>query len=275
MSLFVDDPAPTTELPPELPGRSVGARIAVAFGVLFALVCIGWGVVVVLDLLAHQHLTTTRALPTTPARVVVTVDGSVRIDAAAPGAPPSLHVRRRWSLARLRYAETMQGDTLVVDSSCFAIGPLPCSTDLRIVVPASTVLEVHAKGGAVSVNGMRAPAVLTSNAGSVNATDVTAPTLTMSSSAGAVRGSNLSVPVISARSSAGSVRLDLAGPPSAVVADSSAGAVSVRVPPASGAYRVDARTSAGKRTVDVPNDPGSPRSIRAHSSAGSVTVGYR
>lgn len=275
MSLFVEDPAPTAALPPKPPGRSRGARIAVVFGVLFALACVGWGVVVVLDLLTHQHATTTRSLPTAPARVVVHVDGSVRVDAAAAGTPSSLQVRRRWALARLRYSETMQGDTLTIDSSCFGIGPLPCSTDLRIAVPASTVLDVHAKGGAVRVTGMRAPAVLSSSAGSVTASDIAAPTLRMSSSAGSVRGSDLVVPVVDARSSAGSVGLDLATAPSGVVADSSAGSVTVRVPPGSGPYRVDARTSAGRRKVDLPSDPGSPRSIRAHSSAGSVTVGYR
>jgi DUF4097 and DUF4098 domain-containing protein YvlB len=275
MSLFVEDPAPTVALPPEPPRPSVGARIAVGLGVLIALYCVAWGVLVVLDMLTHQHATTTRALPAAPARIVVSVDGSVRIDAAAAGAPATVQVRRRWSWRNPHYTETVQGDTLRISSSCFSLGPLPCSTDLRISVPASTALEVHAKGGGVRVTGMRAPAVLTSSAGAVTATDVTAPTLTMHSSAGAVRGVNLSVPVVDARSSAGSVRLDLAVEPSRVVADSSAGSVTTQVPRGRTAYRIDARTSAGRRTVEVPTDPGSPRSIRAHSSAGSVTVGYR
>jgi hypothetical protein len=97
----------------------------------------------------------------------------------------------------------------------------------------------------------------------------------MSSSAGAVRGTRLAVPDVEASSDAGSVRLDLTVEPTRVAAGSSAGAVRVGVPAGRTAYVVDARTSAGSRTVDVPADPASDRTIRVRSSAGSVSVGYR
>jgi hypothetical protein len=55
---------------------------------------------------------------------------------------------------------------------------------------------------------------------------------------------------------------------------SSAGSVEVVVPRGSDAYLVDAGSSAGSSTVAVRTDPASDRTIRAHSSAGSVQVHY-
>ena len=53
----------------------------------------------------------------------------------------------------------------------------------------------------------------------------------------------------------------------------STGSLIVAVP--GGPYRVDARTGAGNTEVGVATDPDATRSIRARSSAGSVTIRRR
>jgi hypothetical protein len=279
----MSQPPLTAELPTEAqpspreprPGRSPGARVAVVLGVGFALLLVAYGVLVLLALLLHQSRTTTSLLPDLPPRLVVDVAGSVRVEAAPPGAPATLEVRRRWTWSEPDFRQTRRGDVLEIHSSCFDLGPLGCSTDVRLRVPASTSLVVSSDGGSVRVSGLRAPAELSSSGGSVTATDVQAATLSMSSSAGSVRGTRLAVPDVEASSDAGSVRLDLTIEPTRVAADSSAGSVRVGVPAGRTAYQVDARSSAGSRTVDVPTDPTGDRTIRVRSSAGSVTVSYR
>jgi hypothetical protein len=262
-------------VPEQPPGRSPGARVAVGFGIAFALLLVAYGVVVLLSLLMHRSETTTSLLPDVPPRLVVDVTGDVRIDAAPPGTPASIEVRRRWSWATPEYRQNLRGNVLEIDSSCTHFGPLDCSTDVRLVIPASTALVVSSDGGSIRVAGLQAPADLSSDAGSVRATDVRAATLSMRSSGGEVRGTRLAVPDVEASSDAGAVRLDFTTEPTRVAADSSAGSVRVGVPAGRTPYRVDARTSAGSRTVDVPTDPASRRTIRARSSAGSVTVTYR
>lgn len=272
-TVLLDPPAESPQDDP--PGRSTGARVAVVLGIGFALVLVAYGVVVLLALLLHQSRTTTSPLTDVPPRLVLDVTGDVRVEAAPPGTPASVEVRRRWSWTEPEYRETRRGDVLEIDSSCVHFGPLDCSTDVRLLVPATTSLVVTSDGGSVRVSGLRAPAELSSSSGSVTATDVQATTLSMRSSAGSVRGTRLTVGDVEASSDAGAVRLDLTVEPMRISADSSAGSVRVAVPSGPTAYRVDASTSAGSRTVDVPTDPASGRTIRARSSAGSVTVTYR
>jgi DUF4097 and DUF4098 domain-containing protein YvlB len=96
----------------------------------------------------------------------------------------------------------------------------------------------------------------------------------LSSSAGSVSATGLRSADVTASSSAGSTKLAFTTPPRQVDASSSAGSVEVVVPRGSDAYLVDAGSSAGSSTVAVRTDPASDRTIRAHSSAGSVQVRY-
>ena len=160
-----------------------------------------------------------------------------------------------WSLGTPTLTQRREGHRLVIRSSCpFYVG-WGCSGHIVVVVPPGT--EVHAK----------------SSAASVRAVDLTGP-VELGSSAGSVSATGLLSPDATASSSAGSTHLAVAGPPSRVDASSSAGSVEVLVPRDLTAYLVDAGSSAGSSTVDVRTDPSSARTISAHSSAGSVRVGY-
>jgi hypothetical protein len=78
---------------------------------------------------------------------------------------------------------------------------------------------------------------------------------------------------VSAHSTAGDVELTFTAPPSAVIAESTAGDVGVLVP-IGPVYRVDAGTTAGSVEVGVADDPGADATISAHSTAGDVRVAH-
>lgn len=175
---------------------------------------------------------------------------------AGPGPSVSLSRKVSWSLRRPNTTRRLDGDRLVVRSSCPVDLGRGCSGRLRLVVPADVVVRAHSSGGDVRVVGLTGPLDLSSSGGDVNGEDVAS-------------GS------VAAASSGGDVRLTMARPPSKVVASSGGGEVEVSVPRDTTGYRVDASSSGGSRRVDVPVDPTSLRTIRVRSGGGDVRVGYR
>ena len=173
------------------------------------------------------------------------------------GAGSRTQIRRvvSWSLGRPTVSQRRHGDRLVVRSSCPISFGRGCGGTLRLAVPAATEVRADVSGASITVGGMSGVLVLTSSAGSV-------------------RGRGLVSPDVTASSSAGSVSLTFAVPPRRVSTESSAGSVQVLVPRGSETYRVDASSSAGSSKVSVRTDPGSSRTIKARSSAGSVRVAY-
>ena len=69
----------------------------------------------------------------------------------------------------------------------------------------------------------------------------------------------------------GDVRLELLEPPQAVQVDAQYGDVDVAVPAGVG-YRVSAGTRSGERSVSVPVDPGSDRTITVDGGTGDVRL---
>jgi hypothetical protein len=160
-----------------------------------------------------------------------------------------------WSLREPRLTQTLDGDVLVVRTSCtFGLG-FGCRGRVRLEVPSSVNVRVHSSAGGVRADRL---------SGEVN----------LSTSAGSVRATNLSSSLVRATSSAGSVTVEMASEPTNVTASSSAGSVTVLLPRGSASYRVSAETSAGSEHVEVRTDPASDRVVDLHSSAGSVRVAY-
>ena len=160
-----------------------------------------------------------------------------------------------WSMRTPTLVQRQVGDRLEITSHCpFSMGR-GCSGHVLLVVPPGTEVHAHSSAGSVRAAGLTGVVDLSSSAGSVSATGLRSADVTASSSAG-------------------STKLAFAAPPRQVDASSSAGSVEVVVPRGSDAYLVDAGSSAGSSTVAVRTDPASGRTIRAHSSAGSVQVRY-
>ena len=194
---------------------------------------------------------------TYPGIRVVDIDVGAESVEIVAGAGSRTQIRRvvSWSLGRPTVSQRRQGDRLVVRSNCPISFGRGCGGTLRLAVPAATEVRADVSGASITVGGMSGVLVLTSSAGSV-------------------RGRGLVSPDVTASSSAGSVSLTFAVPPSRVSTESSAGSVQVLVPRGSETYRVDASSSAGSSKVSVRTDPGSSRTIKARSSAGSVRVAY-
>ena len=173
-------------------------------------------------------------------------------------------------------AERDGDGTLRLSASCPGFFGGHCGADYEIRVPAGTVVQVQAGAGDIVAEELDSsePIDLHSSAGDVTAINVDAPSIKLSSSAGDVEARDLSADRIELESSAGDVVASLRTPAEQLLADSSAGDVELIVPDS--VYRVDASSSAGDvETSGVSTDPGSPREITAHSSAGDVRVALR
>jgi hypothetical protein len=188
---------------------------------------------------------------------VVDVDVSaedVQIE-AGPDDATRLDRSISWSLGRPTITQQLDGDRLVVRSSCHWWWGRGCSGRVHLTVPASVQVVARSSGGWVGVTGLSGD-------------------LDLESSAAHVDGRMLTSATVRAQSSAGDVDVRFAAPPSRVSAQSSAGDTVVLVPHDTELYRVTASSSAGSTEVLVRSDPSADRRIDAGSSAGDVTVGY-
>jgi Putative adhesin len=166
---------------------------------------------------------------------------------------------KRWmALKKPTLTTSRSGATVDVSGGCpgFALGGTSGSLALTLVVPHGSVIDVSSADGGVHLVGLSGRITADASDGSIRADDLTAATVT-------------------ATSSDGSVHLSFASDPDAVEASSSDGSVSIAVPDDGTSYAVDAHSSDGSAHVGIATDPKATRSIRAHSSDGSVTVSWR
>jgi len=254
--------------------RSSSGRIAllVAGGVLTA-AAIGWGVLSLIGLLAHDEDTVAIAFPANVRHLVVRVDdGALHLRGTdADHVSGTRHTSR--GLVAPELDEKVIGDTLTLHADCPGVMSEWCSVGYTLDVPADVSVVASDDGDGIDVTGVRGDLDLSSTAGDIRVAGASGR-LTLDSSAGGIEATGLSSQVVSAKSSAGEVTLSFDRPPDQVTAHSSAGGVDVVVPRSSPAYRVTARTSAGSTQVDVKTDPTSEQTISATSSAGPVSVTY-
>jgi hypothetical protein len=243
-------------------------------GSFFAVATLGWGTMNVVDITAHERHHEQQAF-TEPIRTLDLEAGSgeVRIVGTDAGAV-TVDASVSEGLRAGDHSERVEGDRLVVRSSCPAIFSTWCGVDYTIRVPADTAVVSHTSGGGVEVTGITGDVTLSSSGGGVHVTGGGGHTLTLDSSGGGVSGDALTADVVTASSSGGGVRLSFAEPPQTVKADSSGGGVNIEVPNIPGAYQVNASSSGGGVHTDIRTDPTSPNVIDASSSGGGVTIHY-
>lgn len=204
----------------------------------------------------------------------------------------SVEAVQRWrGVNKPEVTVQVTGDTVEVSAGktqWFTLFGSSPSVDFTITVPEGVSVDADSDAGDVAASGAFADTRLKSDAGQVTAdgtfgqlwahssagrvmvSGTKASGVDIESSAGEVSSTIASFGTLKARCSAGKVSVT-ARDFAAIDADSSAGRVDVFVP--TGSYRIDASTSAGKTQLDrVMNDSGAGKSIRAHSSAGNVTI---
>jgi Putative adhesin len=249
-------------------------RLVIIVGVVILLVAIAAGVSSAAAVITRKTTTDQVKIDGTIRRVVIDLDaGSISLTGTGEsGATGTRKVEK--SFRSPTFSEKLEGDTLNVKASCpTAFFSDLCSVSYELSVPADVIVEGRSSGGRIRTTGMTGDLDLKSSAGSVDVTGAKGR-LILSSSAGGVTVKDSRSTDVKAHSSAGSVRVGLLDPATNVDANSSAGSVTVALPRSSDAYNVDASSSAGSETVDVDTSASSPRTIRAKSSAGSVTVTY-
>jgi hypothetical protein len=172
--------------------------------------------------------------------VVLDVDAGTIDLSAAPDATTGVTATRRWAYQAPPNQPVRDGDRLTITAHCPNIEQFAafgtCHTDYQLAVPAGVRVQVA------------------TSAGNITATDL--PTTDLA-----------------ARTSAGAITLSFTAVPESVRVHTSAGDVQLVVP--YGDYHLDADTAAGDVRVGVVDDPGSPRLIDAHSSAGDVKINPR
>jgi hypothetical protein len=237
------------------PTPSRGARpLLLGLGIAFGVLSIAAGALNVMGSIGRE---TVRRHATYQGVRVVDIDvaaESVQV-VAGPDDVTRLDRSISWSLGKPAFSQQQQGDRLVIRSSCGLDLGYGCSGTVHVVVPAATEVIAHSSAGSVGVTAV-------------------AGRLHLSSSAGNVDAVRLPSTDVQADSSAGSVHLSFTVAPARVKATSSAGSVQVLVPSGQESYLVSADSSAGSTDVSVRTDPSSSRTIEAHSSGGSVHVGY-
>jgi hypothetical protein len=253
---------------------SLTARLAwLVPGSLFAVATLGWGTITLVDLSAHERHHEQQEF-TVPIHTLEldTEKGEVRI-VGTDTSTVSVDATVSEGLRSGGHSAHVEGDRLVIRSTCPIMFSTWCGVDYTIKVPADTAIVTHSSGGGVAVSGVTGDMTLTSSGGGLHVTGG-GGTLTLDSSGGGVAGEGLTAGVVTASSSGGGVHLSFAAPPHAVKADSSGGGVSIEVPDTPGAYQVHASSSGGGVHTDVRTDPTSPNVIDASSSGGGVSVRY-
>jgi hypothetical protein len=259
------------------PPSAVGRRLWIVFGSVFAVAALAYFTFTAVGLVAFARTSTHDVFAGDTARTVTRID--LRSDAGSARVIGSdrddivVDAKVTYGLQKPGNETRIEGDTLVVDSSCSAWSNTWCNVDYTIYVPRGVSVLARASGGGLRIEGIDGPVDASSSGGGLRLSD-TGGNLRLASSGGGVRGERLRSRVVDADSSGGGVRLTFDEPPLTVHADSSGGGVTVEVP-GPFPYNVDADSSGGGVDVSgVRHDPTSERSISVDSSGGGVTVRY-
>jgi hypothetical protein len=266
----------TTIAPPQ-PGARGGRAAWVAAGSVFAVLALVYGTYTVVGLLAFAKAGTHVAYDAVAAAGVVHVDvrngsGHTTI-VGTDGDEIVVDADLTYGLWKPSNETRIEGDTLVVRSSCSAFANTWCGVDYTISVPRGVSVLARGSGGGLTIEGVDGSIDASSSGGGVRVVDA-GGTLHLRSSGGGVRGERLRAQIVDAGSSGGGVRLSFVEPPRRVDAGSSGGGVTIEVP-SPYAFAIHANSSGGGvDTSEVRHDPASDRTIHVSSSGGGVTVRY-
>ena len=241
--------------------------------VMAAFILVG-GTFQAVDALAHARSTSTRTLDAGGVNVldVHNLAGPVRV-VATDGDRIVVRARISDGLRATGHSVARVDDRVVVRGSCPVFGGEWCSVKYTIEVPRALDVTIRADGR-IEVFGIDGDVRAGTDQGGITldhlAGDVRADT-----DQGRVEGTRLSGSSVRASSDQGRVELSFAESPRRVEADSDQGGVEIILPDDEGvAFRTDTGTDQGRVSDPIRQDPGSDRTIKAHSDQGNVTVRY-
>jgi hypothetical protein len=205
----------------------------------------------------------------------LTVDADDAVVELVPGDGRNVEVTRRvdgWVVlgSGPRTTWTMSDGTLRLGLKCTALVS-DCRAEHQITVPRGVAVQVKGDNGSVIASGFRTALKLSSGNGIVKVTDCSGP-LDLRSDNGSIDATRISATSVTADADNGSVRLGLNAVPDLVNATSGNGRILIDLPGSDTSYAVSASAENGLLDVDVPNDDNSTHVLKARSDNGEVLV---
>ncbi len=243
--------------------------------VLVPLLALVVGALLVVNLALDKRSVETHTVAGTVREIVVRSD-SGDVDLVPADGRVVVRETQHYVFDKPKLDMDMAGGVLTLDTHCKGFA-LHCSTDLRITVPAGVKVSVDADSG--DVEGRRIAVRDThieSDSGDVSLELTGRQTLVWAhTDSGSVDVSTPDVSAIDAETDSGDVEIDAGGALRRIVAETDSGDVEVTVP--RGSYAVDAKTDSGgvDKDAGISQHDRAPRSIRAQTDSGDVSLRAR
>jgi hypothetical protein len=254
-------------------GERIAWRIA---GSAVALLMLAIGTANAVGALAHETSRVHRivAAPVEVVDVSTSTAGSISVVGGDAGGPVTVDMTVSRGLETPSHSEIVQGDRLVVRSSCLWIVSAFCQVDYVIHVPPGVSVIARAGGDDIRVSNVHGDLDLGSDGGGITVLGGEAQLVRLDSDGGDIATTDLSVVSIEASTDGGDVFLSLDSAPTSVDASADGGDVEIVLPDTPDAYRVDVSSDGGGTEAAVRTDPTSDRVITASSDGGDVIVRY-
>jgi hypothetical protein len=243
-------------------------------GVLWLVIFVPFGTFQAASRLAHEKETVSSSFPAADLAAIDIDNGNGSVTVVGTDTDQvnvTAHVDHGWK--KTGNYQQLEGDRLVLRTSCPSFFSQYCTVNYIIEVPADLAINASSDNGKIIASDLTGDLTLDTDNGRVEVNRVNG-NLTLRSDNGSVNGHDLRSPGVEADSDNGRVELSFLVPPRAVTATSDNGSVEVLVPEGPTEYRVDADSDHGSVAVGVDPSPTSLRTITAQSDNGSVRVDY-
>jgi hypothetical protein len=260
------------EPPPEPPERTEGqlsmtAKLIVFLVVPLTLIALAvalaialWPAPVHLDFREEGAPRMTVSVPDARIDLLPSGDGRVHVEVTGwySGRAPEFSVRN-------------EGDQTVVRGACRLLWLSRCSLTVAIALPEDADVFVAGTNGNITATRLTGELEIGTTNGALDMQDV-AGTLSLRTTNGSIRVAGGSSSQVFATTTNGQIQLEFAEAPAEVLARTTNGGVTVRVPDG-GSYFVDANTTNGDiDTSEVPSDREAASTITAETTNGGITV---
>ena len=262
-------PAATVPASPRRPGRA----LLVGAGIVLAVVTVGYGCLVLVNVLGRRTYRSTQRFPLTN---VVQLQGGDDQLTIVPDAVDHVVVQQtvRRGIQHTRGSNVVDAaGVLHLGVRCPEWVPTSCDIATTVHVPADLDVRGSLLDGSITASGLHGSFHVSTGDGSVHL-DRQVGDVWIASGDGTVRLSELRARHVAVSTGDGSVSIDLAAPPDTVVLHSGDGSVNLAVPDDGTPYAVTTSTGDGSVHNDLGNDPRASRRIDAHTGDGSVHLSY-
>jgi hypothetical protein len=262
---------------PPLPSTRV-RRLWKVGGAALAVILLPYGVVQAVTQLAHEERTEIHEFPADGVRTIEihSSNGTVRVvgDDSGGGQGGTISVTAHISdgLRSTGHHERVEGDRLVLDSSCPMFFSSFCEVTYTVETPPDVDVEVRSSMG-VTVEGIEGDVDVQTAQGTVELARIDGD-ISTDTDQGAVRASGLRSEEVEATTDQGEVLLRFDEPPRRVTADSDQGDVEIVLPEDDTEYKLSTDTDQGSVEREIRNGPNGTNPIRATTDQGDVILRY-